>query len=70
MTRFNILKYDILPKTFCGMCQEMKPLVQRRRMNTQYADNESNYVECCLECFRDIEEGWAEQWRDYWAGRL
>lgn len=46
------------------------PNVVRRRQNTQYTQEESNWVTCCEECFAEIEDYWAERWAEYWNGRL
>ena len=41
--------------------------VRRRRMNTMYAHDESNWIICCAECFSEAEQYWAEQWEDYYS---
>ena len=46
------------------------PNVIRRRQNTQYIQEESNWVTCCDECFEEVEEYWAERWAEYYNGRL
>lgn len=54
----------------CGMCGENKRDVLRRRRNTQYFNEESNWLTCCKECF---DEDWAfyeELWADYYSSRL
>ena len=53
---------------YCGrwFCHDIK----RRRQNTQYHEEESNYVTCCAECFGQIEEIWAEMWEWYYSTRL
>ena len=49
----------------CGRCDET---VQLSRQNTQYADDSSNYVKACPECFKEIQDYWSERWDDYRAG--
>ena len=46
------------------------PNVVRRRQNTQYIQEESNWVTCCDDCFEEVEEYWAEHWAEYYNGRL
>jgi RNase P subunit RPR2 len=70
MNRYDIAIGKELPKSFCGMCQEMKPGVETRRQNTQYADDPMNYVTCCEDCFKETQEYWAERWADYNSSRF
>lgn len=42
----------------------------RQRQNTQYVDDERNYVHLCDECMIQNEEYWAEMWADYYSSRL
>ena len=39
-----------------------------KRMNTQYEDTDSNYCFACDACFVEIEEYWADMWREYYSG--
>ena len=39
--------------------------VKRRRQNTAYEDDESNFVVACKNCFEEIQEYWAERWAEY-----
>lgn len=55
---------------YCGMCRQWFVYPKRRRMNTQYADDEANYITVCAVCFEEIEEYWQERWDEYWSGRL
>lgn len=41
---------------------------QKRRQNTNYVDDELNWVVACDPCFDEIEAYWAERWADYYAG--
>lgn len=57
------------PYRLCG-CGSTNHVI-RRRQNTDYRDDdEKNYVTCCEECFKEIQEYWAERWADYNSGRL
>jgi hypothetical protein len=51
----------------CPCCGINKPYVLRRRQNTAYEDEESNYVECCEDCFEQIESYWEERWQEYYS---
>lgn len=52
----------------CPCCGELKFTVERRRMNTSYVNEDSNYETCCLECHDGHEEYWRERWEEYYAG--
>ena len=54
---------------YCGYCGQMKP-VSVQRQNTQYVDEQMNWIVCCDGCFIWIEEEWAERWAEYNASRL
>lgn len=54
----------------CQQCEQESTTVERRRQNTAYADEESNWVTVCEKCFEKIQENWEEMWEDYYAGRL
>ncbi len=43
---------------------------KRRRQNTNYTDDSRNWIVACDECFEEIEEHWAEMWREYYGGVL
>jgi hypothetical protein len=50
-----------------GECQQFKTTIKTRKMNTAYQHQDSNYVECCQECFNEIEAHWKEQWNEYYS---
>lgn len=41
-----------------------------RRRNTQYIDEEDNWVFMCDECFEAECAYWAERWEDYYTSRI
>ena len=41
--------------------------VRRRRMNTAYVNEESNWVTCCDECFAETVEHFADLWATYYS---
>lgn len=51
----------------CPCCGENKTSIKMRRQNTMYCDEDSNYVECCIECFNEIQEHWKEEWQEYYS---
>ena len=55
---------------YCEMCHQWFVYPKRRRMNTSYKDEESNYVCVCKTCFGEIEQYWEERWQEYWSERL
>lgn len=52
----------------CQCCLGMKYTIERRRMNTQYNDDESNFIESCIECYAESVEYYAERWAEYYSG--
>ena len=39
--------------------------VHSRHMNTQYEEQEKNWLKSCITCFLLSEEYWAERWKEY-----
>lgn len=66
---YNVLGV-LFPRLWCGRCRSFSRTVERRRMNTQYPEPESNYTTTCLSCFEEIEEEWDSLWDEYYAGRF
>ncbi len=54
--------------TKCQRCEKEGADVQRRRQNTSYADDESNFATLCNECQTEANEYWAELWAEYYSG--
>ena len=56
------------PKTrrACPICKRRCRTVERRRMNTAYANEESNFTTCCAECFERTEDYWRDCWQEYY----
>ena len=54
----------------CPGCEQMKTTVERRRRNTAYADDASNFLTVCRECQDEDDAYYAERWADYYAGCL
>jgi len=47
----------------CGSCTN----IRRRRLNTNYYEEESNWMISCIECFNDIVAQYADIWSEYYA---
>jgi len=54
----------------CPNCNKYFTYPRKRRMNTAYAQYESNFEVCCLNCHNSHEEFWEEMWKEYYAGKL
>ena len=55
---------------YCGNCNKYLKYPKRRRMNTAYIDEESNYICECSDCFKLTQEYWQERWDDYNSERF
>ena len=49
-------------------CESMK--ATRRRQNTKYVEEESNWNTLCEDCQIKVDEYWADMWADYYSGIL
>lgn len=54
--------------TVCPCCEQLMPDVRKRRKNTAYVNDESNWLICCGACFQDMLEYYAELWDTYYYG--
>lgn len=52
----------------CHFCDKQSYTVERRRLNTQYVDDASNWLTSCAACYADQEEYYAERWAEYYNG--
>ena len=55
---------------YCGYCEKFHLLMRHRRQNTQYVDEEKNWVTCCRQQFEEIQSYWKERWDDYYSTRF
>jgi hypothetical protein len=51
-----------------GPCDSMN--AKRRRQNTQYCDDEMNWVVLCDECMKWNDQYWKDMWSDYYSDVL
>lgn len=56
------------PVTICPYCDQSKPDITTRRINTLYHDDESNWITSCLDCYKETIAHYNEMWSDYYAG--
>jgi len=56
----------------CKGCGEDYPdnEIQRRKLNTMYRDEESNWLVSCEDCYQDALKYYQQLWSDYYNGRL
>jgi hypothetical protein len=56
----------------CNSCGEEVPdnEIQRRRLNTMYHDEESNWLTSCLTCYDDAISYYAELWEQFYGSRI
>jgi hypothetical protein len=54
----------------CGHCGEWFVYPKKRRMNTAYVDEESNWVTEWDWSFEQTESNWEERWKDYYSDRI
>lgn len=50
----------------CLSCAEKKDDIAKRRLNTAYPDDASNWMLSCGECFEEARAYYAERWTDYY----
>ena len=44
--------------------------IQRRRLNTAYVNEESNWLTSCLDCFKETWDYYQELWDDFYSSRI
>lgn len=49
----------------CEHCGTESGEVVRHRQNTQYVNQEMNFVTLCPECKAENDEYWEERWAEY-----
>ena len=42
----------------------------KQRQNTQYEDDESNWVTLCPECMAECDSYWKERWAEVYSSRF
>ncbi len=53
----------------CPCCHNISSVVESRRLNTSYVDDQLNFLESCDWCFEVACEYYDELWRDYYRSR-
>jgi hypothetical protein len=54
----------------CNCCGRYFMYPERRRLNTAYVNEESNWLTSCQECYDEACDHYAELWNDYYGGLL
>lgn len=54
----------------CPCCERFTRSLAFRRRNTAYADERSNYLLSCPDCYEEDAEHWDEMWSEYYASVL
>jgi len=54
---------------YCWHCGRWFVYPKRRRMSSDYSDEESNYCTECSDCNEQTERYWENMWDDYNSGR-
>lgn len=62
-----MFKFILSKLGWCPCCQCFFHYPKRRRLNTQYADEEQNWVTCCKPQYEELFEYYKERWEDYYA---
>lgn len=55
----------VKPFGYCACCGEYLVYPKRRRMNTAYERDESNYCFECDDCFKETQAYWRDIWEEY-----
>ncbi len=58
------------PKPKCQCCEAETSDVKRRRQNTNYVEEDSNYAVLCDPCQKEADAYWADMWASYYSGCL
>lgn len=53
----------------CPICGEQTD-IRKRRLNTNYHEEELNWMVSCVECFKEVVAQYADMWAEYYNGRL
>lgn len=51
----------------CPCCETETNDVERRRLNTNYYNDDLNFLTSCQQCYEDTLAYYAERWQDYYA---
>lgn len=66
---FPLLEEEEYQEEVCECGSGRKKSKERRRLNTMFVDQESNFTPpCCDECFSDVWNYYEERWAEYYSG--
>lgn len=55
---------------FCKCCKKFRLSIKKRRRNTAYVNEESNWLTACKECQQEDDEYNRERWAEYYSGLM
>lgn len=67
---YNLWKKFLILIGWCPYCRTIFHYPKKRRLCTQYADEERNWVYSCKAWFDEENDYWKERWEDYWSDRF
>ena len=50
----------------CQLCDRESDNIAKRRLNTRYVDDRSNWMESCHECYQDRVDHYRDLWNEYY----
>lgn len=53
----------------CPYCEKQCEDIARRRLNTRYGDEESNWITSCYSCWEERIDHYNELWDEYRSGQ-
>lgn len=62
---FNLTNFHVLGVGRCPSCNKFKGGIARRRIPTNYFDDESNHTVECPQCYIETNAFWQEAWEEY-----
>jgi hypothetical protein len=68
MTTLEKLREAVKQWGKCPCCKRLKFNNRKRRLNTKYVNDESNWLTSCGECYEETYQYYADLWADYYAG--
>lgn len=54
----------------CPACRRFKTTIEKRQRNTQYVNEESNWLTACADCQHEDDEYFRDLWSQYYSGLM
>lgn len=61
---------EVITLKNCPCCERLSDTVEKRRLCTQYQNEESNYLLSCEECFEEYNREYQEYLSEYYRNLL